>query len=308
VKGCDNLSGGYLDNIPKYCEWDQIDILNQEALAESMVGSQIVVHAAALAYEGVSVFSPKVVSENIYAGTISAATAAIRNKVELFIQCSSMARYGEGNPPFKETDELQPQDPYGLAKVHAEEALQLLNEIHGLHYYIVVPHNIVGHGQVYTDPYRNVAAIFTNRILLNKSIIIYGNGSQLRSFSPVGHCVEALNTLIWKDDFPTGEVFNIGPQGNEISIKNLAYLIAYHCYRIPTFQFFPERPQEVKNAYCSSEKAINELEYNATASNDETVKEIIAWVRERGPADFEYKIDLEIVNERTPKTWTKKLI
>ena len=51
-----------------------------------------------------------------------------------------MARYGNGNPPFKETDELKPQDPYGIAKVHAEEMLNALYDMHGLKVYHAVPH------------------------------------------------------------------------------------------------------------------------------------------------------------------------
>ena len=31
-------------------------------------------------------------------------------------------------------------------------------------------------------------------------------------------------------------------------------------------------------------------------------------IKQKGPKNFEYHIDIEIENEMTPKTWTKKLI
>ena len=309
VNGCDNLIGGYEDNIPKNnVKWDNIDILDTESLALSMNNSDVVFHTAALAYEGLSVFSPKLVMENIYTGTVSVASAAIRNKVKLFINFSSMARYGKGNPPFTEKDPTMPLDPYGMAKVHGEQALALLDDIHGLKHYNVVPHNVIGKGQVYTDPYRNVAAIFANRLLNGKSIIIYGDGEQKRSFSSVDTCIDAVIRLMELNNFKSKEVFNIGPHGNEITIKDLAYLIA-HCANIyPSLEFLPDRPQEVKNAYCSSNKAIKELNYNPNIhTNTHLMTEIVNWVKTRGPQNFEHKFtDVEIITEQIPETWINK--
>jgi len=308
VRGCDNLIGGYEDNIP--CEYDNLDILDIETLKRVMGKADVVIHAAALAYEGLSVFSPKIVAENIYSGTISVATAAISNEVPLFINCSSMARYGNGIPPFKETDATKPQDPYGIAKVDAENMLNFLSSIYPIKVFHVVPHNVLGPGQVYTDPYRNVAAIFANRLLRGKSIYIYGDGEQKRSFSHVDACVEAFYKLInMQDMFYNGEIFNIGPEGNEISIKELAYLVAHHAKIYPTIEFMKDRPQEVKMAWCSSKKAIEVLNYNPNIkNNNQIIKELVEWVIQRGPTDFKYTHTLEIINENTPKTWVHKLI
>ena len=310
VRGCDTLIGGYADNIPiGKVTWDNVDILDTKKLTECIKDCDIVFHTAALAYEGLSVFSPKLVMENIYTGTISVASAAINNKVKLFVNFSSMARYGNGNPPFKESHPTIPQDPYGLAKIHAEQSLALLDTIHGLKHFNVVPHNVIGKGQVYTDPYRNVAAIFANRILNGKSIIIYGDGSQKRSFSPVNTCVDAVIRLVENaDSFDSGEVFNIGPDKNEITIKELAYLVASCAGVYPSLEFLPDRPQEVKNAFCSSDKAIKELHYNPnTYTNKQLITEIVNWVKTRGPKKFNHKFsNVEIFDERVPETWVNK--
>ena len=290
-------------------KWDNIDILDINKLAKAMEGYDIVCHTAALAFEGLSVFSPKLVMENIYTGTVSVASACIKNKIKLLINFSSMARYGTGNPPFTEDHNTNPQDPYGLAKVQAEQALSLLDDIHGLKHYTVIPHNVIGIGQVYTDPYRNVAAIFANRILLDKSIIIYGDGSQIRSFSPVSTCIDAVIKLIETDKFDSREIFNIGPQGNEITIEQLAYLVAHCAQKYPTIEHYPDRPREVQSAYCSSEKAIRELSYDPNKyTNTELIREIVDWVKFRGPMEFNHKFsdNIEIVNDLTPVTWTKK--
>jgi UDP-glucose 4-epimerase len=308
VGGCDSLIGGYTDNIP-ITKFDLLDILDNKELARRMKGYDVVLHAAALPYEGLSVNSPYLVGNNIYSGTLSVASAAIQNNLKLMINFSSMARYGSITPPFKESDIPEPVDPYGRAKLDAERAINLLSDIHGIKIFTIVPHNVIGRGQVYTDPYRNVAAIFANRVLQDKSMFVYGDGLQKRSFSHVDDCSLAILALIESaDEFPSKEVFNIGPDGNEITILDLARKVALYCDKYPNIVHLPDRPREVKYSWVSVEKAKKQLQYRPNASVDQIIKEVIGWIRGRGVQPFKYHLDLEIVKEDTPKTWTEKLI
>src|SRR4051812_46122549 len=65
VVGCDNMIGGYLDNVPSGVEFYQIDCNDFGRLKGLMQGADIVYHCAATAYEGLSVFSPHMVTQNI---------------------------------------------------------------------------------------------------------------------------------------------------------------------------------------------------------------------------------------------------
>ena len=69
-----------------------------------------------LPYEGLSVFSPTITASSIVSGTISTAIAALHNKVRLFINCSSMARYGHQTLLLPEDMPTAPVDPYGLCQ------------------------------------------------------------------------------------------------------------------------------------------------------------------------------------------------
>ena len=308
VVGIDNMIGGVEGNVPELATYIKGDILNVEHLKEDMKGCEIVFHTAALPYEGLSVFSPMVTATSIVSGTIATAAAAIHNKVRLFINCSSMARYGNQTPPFTEDMTPAPIDPYGLAKVNAEQHLKILSDLHGLHYLTVVPHNVIGTGQRYFDPFRNVVGIMINRCLQHKPIIVYGDGEQKRSFSNVLDCIRAIYRMMesTRTDL-CSQVYNIGPDDNEISIKDLAYKVGHHCEVYPNLQHFPDRPAEVKNAFCSSQKVRDEWNYNATISVDQTLKEMVDWIRPQ-VKNFEYHLPLEFITDKTPKTWTDRLI
>jgi UDP-glucose 4-epimerase len=307
IVGVDNYIGGIEDNVPAEVDFYNVDILDNVAIKKLMEGCEIVFHAAALPYEGLSVWSPTITATSIVSGTLSVAMAALHNKVRLFINCSSMARYGDQQPPFTENMNTKPVDPYGLAKVQAEEHLAMLREIHGLNYVTVVPHNVIGVGQRYFDPFRNVVGIMINRSLQDKALVVYGDGKQKRSFSDAIDCIKAIKRIMDSDRDLGGQVYNIGPDHNEISILGLAQAVSKATNKELTIESFPDRPREVKNAYCSSAKVSQEFNYSADTTLNQTLTDMVTWIKPR-VRPFEYHLEIEYQNEHTPKTWTKELI
>ena len=71
--------------------------------------------------------------------------------------------------------------------------------------------------------------------------------------------------------------------------------------------YMPDRPQEVKIAYCSSNKARKLLGYETKTSLDTGLINLVSFIREKGPKPFQYHFDLEIINDKTPKTWTERM-
>jgi UDP-glucose 4-epimerase len=307
VLGCDNLIGGYLDNVPSKVEFYQEDCTDLDAMVKITKNSDIIYHCAAAAYEGLSVFSPNFVTKNIFQSTTSILSAAIQNNVKRFVFTSSMARYGDNEAPFREFMIPKPKDPYGIAKYSSELILKNLSDIHGMEYVIAVPHNIIGPRQKYDDPYRNVASIFINRMLQGKQPIIYGDGNQKRCFSFVQDCVSCLKKMGF-DKNAVGEIINIGPDEGVITINDLAKEIA----ELLDFKlnpiYFPLRPQDINFAICSSDKARKLLNYKTTYTLERGLSEMIGYIKRNGPKPFRYHLDLEIINKRTPKTWKEHII
>ena len=65
VVGVDNFIGGIQSNVPEKAKLYNFDIRDLDPLKKAMKGADIVFHAAALPYEGLSVFSPKVTVDSI---------------------------------------------------------------------------------------------------------------------------------------------------------------------------------------------------------------------------------------------------
>ncbi len=307
VIGCDNLIGGEKDNVPDDAEFYEDDCNDLERMQKLLRGVDVVYHTACTAYEGLSVFSPKLVSENTYLNSVSLASAAIKNNVRRFVHCSSMARYGTQEiVPFTEDMICKPQDPYGISKYSAELILRNLCDVHGMELVIAVPHNIIGPRQKFDDPFRNVASIMINLMLQGRQPIIYGSGEQKRCFSFVQDDIDCLNKLAFQNDV-VGEVINIGPDEEFVTINHLADTIA----KLIGFKLNPiylkDRPQEVKLATCSADKARRLLGYQTKYTLEQGLSEMIAYIEKKGPRPFSYHLPLEIVNELTPKAWTDKM-
>ena len=308
VIGIDNMIGGYEDNIPnkiKFYNFDCCDLKNIDFIMKKV---DVVYHCAATAHEGLSVFSPIEITKNNYLASITIITSAINHDVKRIIYCSSMARYGQGKTPFHEEMEPNPIDPYGISKVAVEKVLTNLCNLNNIQWVIAVPHNIIGPRQKYDDPFRNVVSIMLNRMLLGKPAIIFGDGKQKRCFSYIDDCIYCLENMLNNQDV-NGQIINIGPDEEFVTINKVAEI----CQNISGSNLKPiykkDRPQEVKEATCSANKARKLLNYKTTTDLYTGIKKTYEYIKKRGSKPFDYsKLNIEIVNSLTPDVWINKEI
>ena len=218
-----------------------------------------------------------------------------------------MARYGDQQAPFNEKMKPKPIDPYAISKVASEEVLKNLCELNNIEWVIAIPHNIIGPRQKYDDPFRNVVSIMINRMLQRKAPIIYGDGKQTRCFSYIDDCLSCLIPMLDQKNL-NKEIINIGPDEEFVTINKIAEI----CSNITGINLSPiykkDRPKEVKHATCSADKARDLLKYKTKVSLHDGIKKTFDYIKKRGVRPFDYNINIEIKNELTPTTWTKKEI
>ena len=56
------------------------------------------------------------------------------------------------------------------------------------------------------------------------------------------------------------------------------------------------------------ESVLVRRKYKTTTDLYEGIKKTFEYIKEKGPKKFKYHIDLEIVNDLTPKVWIEKKI
>lgn len=245
VFGVDNMSTGYQENLPLFAKgknWWELELATRTNIAqlakymrvakEAGNGQLIIVHTAAPAYDANSHLLMGLVTEGVSVGTVTTVAAAIRAGATRFINFSSMARYEPVNMDlhkaaigYREDDLIGGMTPYGMAKVQAEQVMMMSMERHGIPWVNIVLHNVVGMGQQYNNPARSVVAMWLNLRLHGKPIIIHGDGTQERAYSPWETIRDILLELIITPRYQ-GLTINVGPDPeHSMSLNELAVLV-----------------------------------------------------------------------------------
>ena len=282
---------------------DLRDKLDVEGLV-AVVKPDILVHCAANAREGASFFDPvNICNRNIMA-YINILEPCIKYGIKRVCLYSSMAVYGDQATPFSENMPRNPKDPYAVNKMAMELITEQLSDLYKFAYVIIRPHNVFASRQSIRDKFRNVIAIFMNRIMRGEPIMVYGNGEQKRAFSYIKDSLPCYIQCI-EDDNIVNTVYNIGGI-NPITINYLAELVttAFGKKDYPIIHL-PDRHGEVKYAWCNQEKAIKELGYKENYTMNEAILEMKNYCLDLGPQEWTDET-LPLEHEKLPETWRKK--
>lgn len=176
-----------------------------------------VIHEAAQAGVRISVENPFKPNNINVVGTLNVLQASIDSNVKRVINASSSSVYGKVEYlPFDEKHPTQPVSPYGVSKLAAEHYCRVFYEVYGL------PTVSLRYFTVYGPRMRPDLAIsiFTEKMLKNEPITIFGDGEQTRDFTYIDDVV-AINMKLLDTNRTDGVVMNIG-SGNRISVNDLA--------------------------------------------------------------------------------------
>jgi len=294
VTGIDNLSGGYESNVPDGCTLYKVDLINNSEIQRIFEKEKpdYVYHFAAYAAVCLSPFIRNYNYQNNIVCSANVVNACINNSVKKIIFSSSMDVYGEQDPPFTEELIPAPADPYGIAKYAIELDLKSAAEQFGLKYSVVRPHNVVGIYQNIWDRYRNVIGIWIRKTLAHEPITIYGDGTQIRSFSDIAFYMEPFEKLMHHYD---SEIFNIGAD-QYCTINDLADVFERVATNLgyTTNRIYLEKRQEVYAAYCNHKKAKQALNFQDNTDLEKTISEMFVWAKEqphRLIAQMDYEIE-----------------
>ena len=279
IIGIDDLSGGYIENVDTRVNFYKINLSNDNTL-ESIFETHkpdYVFHFAAYAAEGLSPFIRQFNYENNLIATTRLINQSIKHNIKRFVFTSTMAVYGAATPPFLESYQQAPIDPYGIAKYACEMDIQIAGDQHGLDWCIFRPHNVYGAKQNIWDKYRNVLGIWMYQHINNLPLTIYGDGEQTRSFSYIDDCVEYL----WKgaiDPMASKQIFNIG--------KDEACTINQACDTLIKVmgggsKVYLEQRHEVKDAWVSHDKIKNLLNFKNPTSLEDGLTKMWDWAKQQ---------------------------
>tara|TARA_R110002050_G_scaffold36264_1_gene90964 strand:- start:13975 stop:14973 length:999 start_codon:yes stop_codon:yes gene_type:complete len=279
VVGVDDLSGGYVENIPEKVKFYKFDLKELDRVNSLFEKHQpdIIYHFAAYAAEGLSPFIRKFNYENNLIASTNLITCSIKYNVSRFIFASSMSVYGDKyEPPFHEDLQQCPIDPYGVAKFGVEQDLKIALEQHGLKYTIIRPHNFYGQNQNIWDKYRNVLGIWMYQIMNDMQPTIFGDGEQKRAFSYVDDSILPFWNASQRDEC-IGEIINLGGI-KEYTINEACNALIKVTGTSLTPKYLEGR-HEAKHAWATWDKSIELLDFKHEIDLEEGLTKMWKWAQ-----------------------------
>lgn len=278
VVGVDDLSGGYRDFIDPRVDFVQLNLIDPagtDALF-ALKRPDYVYHFAAYAAVGLSPFIRSFNYSNNVVASANVINGCIKYGVSKIVFTSSMDVYGSVHaPPYVEELVPAPEDPYGIAKYAVEMDLKHAERLFGLRYSVVRPHNVFGVYQNIWDRYRNVLGIWIRQTLSGQPITVYGDGSQVRSFSDVKYYMAPFEALMHVGD---GETYNMGADTHTTILdasKKFSSIASSLGYQSQVVHLEPR--DEVKLAFCDHSKAKKQLSFEDDTNFMELITSMFTW-------------------------------
>ncbi len=300
----DDLSGGFVENIPAGAQFVEGSILDV-ALIDRLFATHTfdyVYHLAAYAAEGLSHFIKRFNYNNNLIGSVNLINASVNHAVKCFVFTSSIAVYGSAPLPMTEDTLPQPEDSYGIAKHAVERELRVSHEMFGLDYVIFRPHNVYGEHQNIGDRYRNVIGIFMNQLMQGQPLTVFGDGEQTRAFSYIADVAPVIARSV---DIPTArnQIFNVGAD-TPYSVNHLAAVVMDAMDTRVELNHLPAR-NEVVHAYSDHSKVRRVFGAQPPVTLEEGIARMAAWAKAAGPRQSRYFGEIEIA-KNLPPSWVKR--
>jgi UDP-glucose 4-epimerase len=179
--------------------------------------------------------------------TIVLAESCVKHNVKNFIFASSVAVYGRPESlPAAENSPIDPIYSYGIAKYTAESYLKYFFTYYGLNYQILRYANVFGPRQpIYGEV--GVIAIYTDRLIKGKELIIFGDGEHQRDYIYVADVVEFT---VKSMQFDVPSVYNVG-RGIPVSVNEVFSEFQANDPQHKPAVHKPERYGEIGNFYSN---------------------------------------------------------
>ena len=271
----DDLSAGVRENVPEAAAFAEFDVADPDRVRDTFADfrPELVCHLAAQASVTVSVKDPRRDFDSNVLGTFNVLNAATEHRARTVFASTGGALYGEGAPiPTDESHVPRPLSPYGASKQAAEAYVGALQRFHGIDHAVLRLGNIYGprqspHGEA------GVVAIFSERLLLGREVVAYGDGKPTRDYVHVGDIARAFVTLA---DMPAAGTFNLG-WGREVSVLEVLDGLQRAAGTAIEPELAPLRPGELTRSAIDSSAAERAFGWRPEIKLDDGLADTFRW-------------------------------
>ena len=288
VKVVDNLIRGKLSNTA-HC-FNKIEFVNMDLSKPSNVCNvtkniDICFHLASavggvqfMASHPAEIFKSACINHNVI-------DACRKMNVDRLLYTSSACVYPTSlqkqvtQRPLREEDayNVEPDTEYGWIKLLGEIQCRAYHKAYGMKITVVRPFNPYGERESF-DPNDShvIPALIRKAVNRESPFVVWGDGTQTRSFEYVGDVVEGM--ILAVENAVNADPINLG--SSDISIRELAELILKLTRHETSIQWDTSKPTGVKSRKADVSKAKKVLGWVAKTPLEKGLQKTIKWYKE----------------------------
>jgi dTDP-glucose 4,6-dehydratase len=259
--------------------WDKItfikgDITKKEDVEKAAKNCSCIVNFAAETHVDRSIIEAGTFVLTDVLGVYNLLETVREFDISRFVQISTDEVYGhilKGS--FKETDELNPRNPYSASKASAELLCRAYVETYGIRAIITRSSNNYG-------PYQHPEKLIPKTIahaLFNKPIPVYGTGKNVRDWLYVEDNCEAIDVVLHKGK--PGEIYNIAANQELENIQVIKTILKLMDKPESLISFVKDRPGHDLRYSMQIEK-LRELGWKPKTKFTEGIKKTVEWYKQ----------------------------
>jgi CDP-paratose 2-epimerase len=257
------------------------DVRNAGALVEHVKAQDAVLHLAGQVAVTTSLADPNTDFDINARGTLNLLEAVrLHNHDAPFVFASTNKVYGqldENNSACKETQPIDFHSPYGCSKGSADQYVRDYARVFGMNTVVLRQSCIYGAHQYGTED-QGWVAHFVHSILKERSLTIYGDGTQVRDLLDARDLCALYAIAIDKIAITRGEIYNVGggPE-NQRNLIEVIDQIGELAGKKPQFTFADWREGDQKFYVSDISKARRDLAWEPQIAFDRGLRELISW-------------------------------
>ncbi len=259
------------------------DICDKDAVVEAAKGTNILVHAAAIAGIDNTVKNPvRTMTVNML-GTANALEAALacQASLERMLEFSTSEVFGSRAFMVDEATSAvtgavgEARWTYAVSKLAGEHLTHAYHRQYGLPTVTVRPFNIYGPGQIG----EGAISIMLRRALKDEPLFIFGDGSQIRAWCYIDDMVDGLLKAL-TDPRAIGQSLNLGNARAVTTIYGLAQTICRVVRSKSPIIFRPPLSADIELRVPSVAKAKELIDFEARVDLEEGLMRTAEWLQQ----------------------------
>lgn len=279
VVGLDNLSTGYIHNIPKNVIFIKIDCSSKK-LKNTLKKYKFdaIYHFSGQSSGEISFENPlKDINSNVVS-TVNLFEFCILNNCKKFLYASSMSVYGKNLNIVNENSHLNPLSFYAVGKLASEKYLNLYKR-DSIKISIVRLFNVYGPGQDLLNLKQGMISIYLSQLFFAKNVLIKGSKNRYRDFVYIDDVVIAC-IKISKLNNNKFDIFNICT-GKKTKINFLINKILKISKISKKIIYDQSTPGDQFGIYGNNKKLLKLLKNFKFTDIDVGLKKTISWINKK---------------------------